>query len=79
MGEYFKETELDPEEVIKLADDFFGQDGLGMIEQSESEDGKCFQGEGGRVEITACEEEKTEVKLKTRELDWQIEKFLDLL
>lgn len=79
MNEYTKKSDLNPEEVIKLADDFFGQDGLGMIEQNKSENGKCFQGEEGRVEITACKEDRTEVKLETKELDWQIKKFIDLL
>lgn len=79
MNEYTKKTDLKPEEVINLADDFFGQDGLGMIEENKSENGKCFQGKGGRVEITACKEDRTEVKLETKELDWQIKKFIDLL
>lgn len=79
MKEYTKETDLKPKEVIDLADDFFGQDGVGMVRESHSEDEACYKGEGGRVEITACQNDKTEVKLKTRELDWQIKKFLRTL
>ncbi|KXA93811.1 hypothetical protein AKJ37_03055 [candidate division MSBL1 archaeon SCGC-AAA259I09] len=79
MPDYSKKTDLEPREVMKIADDFFGQDGLGLVKVSHSEDESCFEGEGSRVKIRACKGETTKVELESSEIDYQIKKFLKRL
>ncbi|MFW6082481.1 MAG: hypothetical protein ACOC8C_00360 [Chloroflexota bacterium] len=78
MAVYGTETEKDPQEVISLAKDTFGEDGLGLSLAAES--GCCvrFEGGGGHIEVSVVEEGTgREVILETREWDYHVRRFLN--
>ncbi|NIO06267.1 MAG: hypothetical protein GTN74_17175 [Proteobacteria bacterium] len=81
MSRYGKETKLEPEEVLRRAEAFFGDDGLGLKIVEQSECCLSFEGSGGHVTISAarCDPEKTEVDLETREWDYQVKSFMQNL
>ncbi len=81
MSRYGKETKLEPEEVLRRAEAFFGDDGLGLKIVEQSECCLSFEGSGGHVTISAarCDPEKTEVDLETREWDYQVKSFMENL
>ncbi len=77
MPVYSVETKLAPEGAIEAARAYFGEEGLGL----EAEDqGPCcvvFQGGGGFVRVTAgAGEERTTVRLETREWDYHVKRFM---
>ncbi len=70
-------TNLNPEEVIKQAIDFFGPNGYKLEIQEQSQECAYFIGGGGGVDVTTCVEEgKTSVDVSSREWDFQIKEFL---
>jgi hypothetical protein len=77
MPRYGVETKKSPEEAIKSAMAYFGQDGLGL---EAEEHGPCcvyFEGGGGFVRVTASAGEKrTTVELETREWDHDVKQFM---
>ena len=77
MALYSAETEKEPEEVVEQAIAYFGEEGLGL---SMTRDAPCcvsFEGGGGHVSVTASREgDGTEVRLETREWDYQVKRFM---
>jgi len=73
---YGKETELEPSEVLDLAEEYFGEGGLGL--EITSRDDCCISlaGGGGHVTVTVIDGEKTEVDVETREWDYQVKEFI---
>lgn len=77
MARYGVETKLSPEEVVKKAVAYFGEDGLGL---KTEEQGPCcayFEGGGGFVRVTVSEGGKrATVNLETREWDYHVKRFM---
>ena len=78
MARYSKQSQLEPDEVLRRAEDFFGNGGLGLQAVERSECCLSFEGGGGHVTITAarCEPNHTDVDLETREWDYHVKKFI---
>ncbi len=80
MALYSIKTEKRPEEVVEQAKSYFGEGGLGL---SITADDPCcvrLEGGGGHVSVTASQEEDgTEVGLETREWDYHVKRFMDLV
>jgi hypothetical protein len=73
-------TKIKPEEVVKKAVQFFGPAGykLKVIQQGISS--AEFEGGGGGVRVIAYTDDKgTSVDLETREWDYQVKEFADVL
>lgn len=69
-------TKLSGQEVIDRLKKFFGKDGLGLQVAEETEACLTFEGGGGYVTATVCEEKgKTRVDLVTQEWDFQVKEF----
>ncbi len=80
MALYSVKTEKHPEKVVKLAIDYFGDEGLGLSLSREARCCVVFEGGGGHVSVTASREEgRTEVELETREWDHHVEMFMKWL
>jgi len=77
MARYSVETKRTPEQVIEMAEAYFGAGGLGL---DAAEQGPCcvhFEGGGGYVSVTASVgENKTAVDLETREWDYPVRQFM---
>jgi hypothetical protein len=77
MARYSVETKRTPEQVIEMAEAYFGEGGLGL---DAGERGPCcvyFEGGGGYVSVTASEGENTAtVDLETREWDYHVRQFM---
>ncbi len=70
-------TKLSPEEAIRQAVEFFGSS-YGLEVKEQTPNCASFEGGGGRVEVTACAQEKgTSVELESQEWDYQVKKFID--
>ena len=70
-------TKLSPGEAIKRAVEFFGPDGYGLQVKEQSPECAYFEGGGGGVEVTACNEGKgSSVELLSREWDFQVKEFI---
>ena len=70
-------TKLSPEETIKQAVEFFNS-GYGLEVKEQAPNCASFEGGGGRVDVTACAQEKgTSVGLESQEWDYQVKKFID--
>ncbi|MFL7795251.1 MAG: hypothetical protein AB8I69_24130 [Anaerolineae bacterium] len=80
MPAYSVETKKSPEEAIKAAKAYFGEEGLGL---QAKEEGPCctyFEGGGGFVRVTASKSGgRTTVDLETREWDHQVKQFMQKL
>ena len=73
-------TKLTPEEVIKRAIKFFGPDGYKLKITGQTETSAAFEGGGGSVGITACEDNgKTSVDFLSREWDFQVKEFIKII
>ena len=73
MIRFLFKTSKKPEEIIALAEKFFGNEGLKVQER-----GDCcikFEGGGGYINITISENDSTEVELVGREWEYQIKEF----
>jgi len=69
-------TKLSPQAVSERLKRFFGKGGLGLEISEESPACLYFQGAGGYVRATLCQEEgKTRVDLVSQEWDYQVKKF----
>jgi hypothetical protein len=79
MARYSKASKLQPEEVLRRAQDFFGTGGLGLTVGERTEGCLNFEGGGGHVTVSAarCEPDRTDVDLETREWDYQAKKFME--
>jgi hypothetical protein len=77
MARYSVQTRKSPEEVIRKAVGYFGEEGLGLSVGTEDLCCVTFEGGGGYVSVAASQEEgKTTVELETREWDNQVKKFM---
>jgi hypothetical protein len=80
MARYSVETKKSPEEAIRRAVDYFGEQGLGLSVGEEDPCCVTLQGGGGHVFVAATQEEgKTTVELETREWDYHVKKFMGQL
>lgn len=73
---YAIETERKTSEVLDLAEEYFGEGGLGLERTSRDDCCVSFEGGGGHVTLTVSEGEKTSVDLETREWDYHVKKFM---
>jgi len=78
MARYSKQSQLEPDDVLRRAEDFFGTRGLGLKVVERNESCLSFEGGGGHVTVAAarCEPDHAEVDLETREWDYQVKKFM---
>lgn len=75
-----KETRLSAEEIISVASDFFGKEGIGLEEKSRNSCCISFEGGGGHVMVTIGEgDDKNSVDVETREWEYQAKEFLGRL
>ena len=73
-------TKVAEKEVIEQLKKYFGKGGLGLELTDEGPQCLTFEGGGGHVTATLCQEEgKTRVNLVTREWDFQVKKFASSL
>ena len=69
-------TALAPEEVLEELKRSFGKGGLGLEVKEENPTCITFEGGGGYITATLCEEKgKTRVDLATQEWDYQVQLF----
>jgi hypothetical protein len=69
-------TKLSQEEAAGRLRRFFGKGGLGLDLKEDTSQCLYFEGGGGYVKATVCQEEgKTRINLVTREWDYQVKKF----
>jgi hypothetical protein len=77
MARYSVETRHKPDQILRKADLFFGEAGLGL---ETVERGSCcvsYEGGGGYVWVAVVEEgRKTLVDLETREWDYPVQGFM---
>lgn len=75
-----KESKLKPGEAIKKAVDFFGPGGYGLEVKDECETSATFQGAGGSVVVSACENENgSTVDVEAVEWEIQAQEFMSKL
>lgn len=74
---YAVETTLVPAEVIKRAKDYFGEGGIGLTLEQETEDTLYFTGGGGSVAISVASGPRTSVEFVEREWEYQMKQFAD--
>jgi hypothetical protein len=73
-------TKRPAEEVVKRIKSSFGKGGLGLDLKVETATCLSFEGGGGYVRATLCEEEGgIRVDLVTQEWDYQVKKFASRL
>jgi hypothetical protein len=73
-------TKLSPEDVITNAIKFFGPEGYKLKITNQTDTSANFEGTGGFVEISACEEnKKTKVDFTANEWDYQVKEFIHKL
>ncbi|MGD2127304.1 MAG: hypothetical protein PVG99_14570 [Desulfobacteraceae bacterium] len=69
-------TKLSPGEVVEALKRYFGKRGLGLDLKDETAECLTFEGGGGYVNATLCEEKsQTKVDLTTQEWDYQVKQF----
>ncbi len=77
MTRYGVETKLSPEEVIKKAEAYFGEGGLGLKVVERNPCCVYLEGGGGHVSVTASTADGgTSVELETREWDYHVKQFM---
>ncbi len=75
-----KTTRLKPEAIIAKAEKFFGEKGEQLDPQDRNLCCITFEGGGGYVALTVVSEgKKTTVDIETREFEYQVQRFLELL
>lgn len=75
-----KETTHSANEVVKLASDFFGTEGLDLEEKERNSCCITFEGGGGYVSVTVVEAgSKRDVDVESREWEYQVKKFLETI
>jgi hypothetical protein len=73
-------TGLAPGDVMKALKRSFGKEGLGLEVKEENPLCITFEGGGGYITATLCEEKrKTRVDLVTQEWDYQVKQFASKL
>jgi hypothetical protein len=80
MASYELETRLDPDEILKRAEAFFGEAGLGLAQRDDGPHGRTWQGGGGSVFLTVSDIGKgSRVEIATTEWDTQVRDFMEQL
>jgi hypothetical protein len=74
---YGASSKLPPEKVIAKAKAYFGKLGLEVV--SEDQGSVCMEGGGGRVTVTACGENESDVDIATTEWDNQVKMFIQMI
>jgi hypothetical protein len=74
---YGASSKLPPDKVIAKAKIYFGKFGLTVV--SEDPGSICMEGGGGRVTVTACGENWSEVDIVTTEWDRQVKMFVQMI
>jgi len=75
-----KKTKLSAEEIIRLASDSFGKEGVGLEETSRNDCCIRFEGGGGHVIVTVGKGDgKNSVDVETREWEYLAKEFLGKL
>jgi hypothetical protein len=73
-------TKLKPEEAIQKAIKYFGPDGHKLKVSNQTDTSAFFEGGGGSVAVTAYIEKcETNVDLISREWDFQVKEFIQLI
>ena len=73
-------TKAAEKEVMEQLKNYFGKGGLGLELTEEGPQCLTFEGGGGHVTATLCQEEgKTRINLVTQEWDFQVKKFASSL
>jgi hypothetical protein len=73
-------TNRPAEEVVKRIKSFFGESGLGLDLKEETPTCFAFEGGGGYVTVTLCEDDGgIRVDLVTQEWDRQVKRFASRL
>ena len=73
-------TKAAEKEVMGILKKYFGKGGLGLELTDEGPQCLTFEGGGGHVTATLCQEEgKTRINLVTQEWDFQVKKFASSL
>ncbi len=73
---YGTETKLSTSEVLKKAEAYFGEGGLGLQVTSRDECCLSLEGGGGHVTVTVTAGDKTSVDVETQEWDFQVKSFM---
>jgi hypothetical protein len=73
---YGTETKLSISEVLKKAEVYFGNGGLGLEVTSHDECCISLAGGGGHVTVTVTAGDKTAVDVETQEWDYQVKRFM---
>ncbi len=69
-------TKLTQNEVVQRLKKFFGKGGLGLDITEEGPQCLSFEGGGGHVTATICQEQdRTRINLVTQEWELQVKKF----
>ena len=75
-----KQTRLKPEDIIVKAVKFFGKEGEQLEEKERNPCCVCFEGSGGYVSISVVDESKMRtVDVETREFEYQLKRFIEML
>ncbi|MFB3883772.1 MAG: hypothetical protein ACE144_01015 [Thermodesulfobacteriota bacterium] len=73
-------TKLPPKELFERMKRFFGKGGVGLEMTDETPECLYFEGGGGYVNATVCEEKgQTCLDLLTQEWEYQVKKFVSEL
>jgi hypothetical protein len=74
---YGASSRLPPEKVIEKAKTYFDRLGLKVV--NEDPGSVCMEGGGGRVTVTACGENESDVDIVTTEWDYQVKQFIQMI
>jgi hypothetical protein len=74
---YEVETNLTPAEVIERARKFFGESGVGLKLEQETDKTLYFTGGGGSVAVAVVPGPRTSVEFVEREWEFQMREFAD--
>ncbi|MBI2909023.1 MAG: hypothetical protein HYX92_15375 [Chloroflexi bacterium] len=70
-------TKMTPEAATQAAVSFFGPEGLGLTVRDRRERCVQFEGGGGLVEVSTCEDGKaTKVEVTSQEWDAEVKEFV---
>jgi hypothetical protein len=73
---YGTETKMSTSEVLRNAEAYFGEGGLGLQVTSRDECCLSLEGGGGHVTVTVTAGDKTSVDVETQEWDYQVKSFM---
>lgn len=74
---YGASSKLPPEKVIEKATAYFEKLGLKVVDRGPGS--VCLEGGGGRVTVTACGENGTDVEILTEQWDYQVKQFIQMI